>query len=259
MLAMPISKEGILAHLSEPLPVFVFDEIDSTNTEARRRFLGGCSVPSLFVANGQTAGRGRQGKSFYSPKGLGLYLSLLIPAEEAFGAVPVTTLAAVAVARAIERVAGIGCGIKWVNDLYVGGKKVAGLLAEALLAHDGTRAAVMGVGINVWADVFPEDLPEAGALFSGESVPCADFRNRLAAAVAEEVLLAASAKAKDPLLEEYRRRSCVLGKRVYFLQNGERYEGVAHGITEGGGLCVRLDGGEERVLQSGEITLRAIG
>jgi BirA family biotin operon repressor/biotin-[acetyl-CoA-carboxylase] ligase len=256
---MPISKEGILAHLAEAMPVFAFDEIDSTNTEARRRFLGGCSAPSLFVANGQTAGRGRQGKSFYSPKDSGLYLSLLLPAKEAFGTVPVTTLAAVGVARAIERVAGIGCGIKWVNDLYVGGKKVAGLLAEALLAPDGTRAAVLGVGINVWADAFPAELPEAGALFAGDAVPCADFRNRLAAAVAEEVLLAVSAEEKAPLLEEYRRKSCVLGKRVYFLQNGERFEGIACGITEGGGLCVRLDGGEERVLQSGEITLRTVG
>ena len=259
MLTQPISKEEILAHLADSLPVFVFDEIDSTNTEARRRFLAGCPAPALFVADGQTAGRGRQGKSFYSPKGSGLYLSLLIPAKEAFGDVPVTTLAAVGVARAVERVSGIGCGIKWVNDLYVGGKKVAGLLAEALSAPDGTRAAVMGVGINVWADEFPAELPEAGALFSGDSVPCADFRNRLAAAVAEEVLLAASAKEKAPLMEEYRKRSCVLGKRVYFLQNGARYEGIAHGITEEGGLCVRLDGGEERVLQSGEITLRAIG
>ena len=258
MLAMPITEKGICVHLKTPISVTVFDEIDSTNTEARRRFLSGVAAPALFVANGQTAGRGRQGKSFYSPEGCGLYLSLLLPAECAMGVVPVTTLAAVGVSRAIARVAGISCGIKWVNDLYFQGKKVAGLLAEMLASPDGTRAVVMGVGINVWAEAFPEDLPEAGALFDGKASLSADLRNQLAAAVTEEILRAIGEKDKSIAMAEYRAQSTVLGKSVFFLQNNVRYEGIACGITEEGGLCVRLDSGEERLLQSGEITLRIV-
>ena len=144
-----------------------YGTIDSTNSEAKRYGLSGGAIPAVFVAREQTAGRGRMGRSFYSPNGTGLYYSMLLPLpEKTDHAVSLTAAAAVAAAEAISRVLGCEVGIKWVNDLYRDGKKVAGILCESF-PYEDKRLAVIGIGINLSTQQFPEELAEVAASLFG--------------------------------------------------------------------------------------------
>ena len=122
-----LSREGILASLtSTGYDIHVYQSVPSTNTLLKRWAEEGAAEGCVAVAEEQTAGRGRRGRSFYSPRGTGLYLSVLLrPTQRAEAALQITTAAAVATAEAIEQVSGLPCEIKWVNDIYRGGKKLA--------------------------------------------------------------------------------------------------------------------------------------
>ncbi len=165
-----------------------FDEIDSTNNEAKRRIEAQtgthvvCSDrPFVLVAHTQTAGRGRQGKDFYSPKGTGIYLTVACPMNcPIAGQVTVTTKAAVAVSRAIEGFFGIECAIKWVNDIYVNDRKCCGILCEAVndYENDRLRYVIIGVGVNVYTKDWPVDIAGiAGSIRqAGEKTPREDVK-----------------------------------------------------------------------------------
>ena len=231
--------------LDAGLPVYRYETLDSTSTECRRRYAAG-ERRCLVLTNAQTAGRGRSGKRFYSPAGAGLYMSLLFPtpAEKLEGLTP---YAAVCAAGAVETLTGCECGIKWVNDLFFEGKKVCGILAERL-----GECAILGIGINLTPAAVPEELRDImGCLgWTGEREP-----------LAEEIangLLAWPVK-DTAFMEEYRRRSVVLGRRVRFnrRQDGAETEGIAVGIGDDGALMI--DTGAERVvLRSGEISLCSV-
>lgn len=234
-----------------------FSEVDSTNSAARRYAEQGGKAPALFVADTQSAGRGRMGRSFFSPAKTGVYMTLLIDATDktAECATRVTTAAAVAVARVCERATGSRCEIKWVNDVYSNGKKVCGILAESFFVEK-KRYVCVGVGINLCTQAFPDELEGiAGSLADGYSDR---ERAELAVSVATELFDSLESVDRGDVshISEYRERSCVLGKRVVFLQNGIAREGLATDIDADGGLTVALDGGETVVLRSGEITLR---
>ena len=170
---------------------FALTQTDSTSSEARRRLLAGEMPPFALSALRQTAGRGRQGRAFFSPEG-GVYLTVALPTDAlpVTEAVPLTVRAAVSVAESIEAQAGLSLGIKWVNDLYFRGKKVAGILAEAVTDPETgrLRAILVGVGINLTpppADTsFPDDLSLAGGLFDTLPADTA-LRERLTTAVAQ--------------------------------------------------------------------------
>ena len=158
-------------HDCPPVVLDVFDTVDSTNTVCLQRASSGDRSTYAAVAGGQTRGRGRRGRSFFSPDGTGLYMSILLRPEglQADQAVRFTTVAAVAVSEAIEDVSGKTASIKWVNDIYVSGRKACGILTEASFnPEDGTLDyAVVGIGINVYEPQggFPEDIKDrAGAL-----------------------------------------------------------------------------------------------
>jgi BirA family biotin operon repressor/biotin-[acetyl-CoA-carboxylase] ligase len=234
------------------IPVEVLDEIDSTNTEARRRILRGEPMPQMILAERQSAGRGRQGKSFFSPPEAGVYLSFAFACERGTDALLLTTSAAVAAHLAIRRATGISCGIEWVNDLYVEDRKVAGILAESLFLGE-KRYVILGIGVNLYPSELPMELRDiAGSLLPGR----AGLRNALAA----ELCCSLARLAKDPcpegFMEIYRANSLVLGKDVVYWESGERHEGLARSIDERGRLLVRKTDGEESLLGSGEITLR---
>ena len=169
-----ILSEAVLRgylHDCPPLELDVFDTVDSTNTVCLKRASGGDRRTYAAVAGGQTRGRGRRGRSFFSPDGTGLYMSILLRPSglTADQAVRFTTVAAVAVSEAIETVAGRSATVKWVNDIYVGGRKACGILTEASFnPEDGTLDyAVVGIGINVYEPQggFPEEIKDrAGAL-----------------------------------------------------------------------------------------------
>ena len=233
------------------IPVTVLETVDSTNTYAKRLAAEG-EQAALIVALEQTAGRGRMGRSFYSPSGSGVYLSILHTFHTPIcNAVSVTSAAAVAVMRAIRRICGIQTEIKWVNDLYLNGKKVCGILAESMLIGDAC-AVVVGIGINLRSATFPADLADIAGTLGADDADAA----ALVAAITEEL----TPYLQDPLsrswLEDYRIHSCVIGKRVVWMKEGGAHSGVASDIDEDGSLIVLADHGEMVTLRTGEITLR---
>ena len=251
-----LDRERIAALLGDlPLTLRIYDVIDSTNNEAKRYAVDGGAAPAVFLAEGQTAGRGRMGRSFYSPDGVGIYLSLLFPLQGALAdGLCLTSAAAVAVWRAIWQVTGIETGIKWVNDLYLGDRKVCGILAESFPVGE-VRYGVLGVGVNLHTEEFPPELSGiAGALLPTSS----GLRNALAAAMIRELIALVSSPEGAEWLSVYRERSICLGREVTYTQNGEVFCGMAEEIDGQGRLWVRHATGERVCLGSGEISLRTI-
>ena len=221
--------------------VRVFDVTDSTNTRAKEDkdlSLG------IICARAQTAGRGRQGNSFCSPADTGLYMSLVIPITpmEAYE-FSLTAAAAVAAARAIGKLCHIDVGIKWVNDLYLNGKKVAGILTEA-----DTNRVIVGIGINVRTRSFPQELKLAGSL---DSQVCL---SELAAAVALEMFDMVFERKQD-FISEYRSRSILIGKEISYLSGGAEYRAKAVDIDDRGRLIVQDAFGSQSALKSGEVRI----
>lgn len=230
----------------EALYLSLPETVDSSNSECLRLLRSGAARRCLVLAETQTAGRGRQGKRFYSPPGAGLYLSLgYAPAGGPADAVGVTTYAAVATAERIEALSGLHCGIKWVNDLYLDGKKVCGILAEA----EGPYL-VLGVGVNLTASAVPEELRDIMGWLDRP-----DLRAPLAAGLTEALLRYRPGDVSH--MAEYRRRSTVLGQPVRFTLDGRARTGRAMSIRDDGALVVQTATGE-RVLRSGEVSVRCV-
>lgn len=237
------------------LKIFALRETDSTNNEAKRLLAGGLNTDALIVADCQTAGRGRRGRSFFSPAGSGLYMTLVLRRDLALtNALTMTTMTAVAVTRVIRRLTGKIPEIKWVNDIYLNGRKVCGILTEAITDFESgsIESIIIGVGINVTTEDFPEGLSStAGSLCTLSST-----RGELAAAVASEVLTMTDDISNRSYLDEYRELSMVIGKKITFYRNSTAQEAKALGIDDSGGLIIRLPNGSVETLSSGEITVR---
>lgn len=254
-----LSAEGIRAHRSGQFadaPVFVYDQLDSTNTEAKRLALSGAPHGALILADEQTAGRGRRGHTFFSPARTGLYMSMLLRVEarpeEAYR---FTLAAAVAACDGIEAELGFRPQIKWVNDVMLEGRKVAGVLTEAVTDFESglTELVIIGMGVNLNPPEtgFPEEISEiAGAL-----TPSPVNRNRLAARLAD-ALLEALALPPDRLLTRYRADCLVPGRPVRFQRDGRAYGGRALAVLDDGGLLVLLEDGTELTLYSGEVSVQ---
>lgn len=243
---MAIEPAAVRAALGDPaLPLYLFDKIDSTSNECRRRLSAG-EGRCLVLAECQTAGRGRRGKSFFSPAGAGLYMSLLFrPEGGPAAALGVTTYAAVCVAETVAALTGTECGIKWVNDLYLDGRKVCGILTEAV-----GGAVIVGIGVNLTRAAAPEGLEQiVGWIGRG------DVRDALAGRIAGALLRYAPGDTSH--MDAYRSRSVVLGRRVRFALNGAEREGVAAAIADDGALTVQTADGPV-VLRGGEISLTGI-
>ncbi len=229
--------------------VYAFDTVDSTNTVAKRMIGEGALLPFVICADSQSAGRGRLGRSFYSPRGTGLYMSIAFEAEaDMADEVTVTSAAAVAVCQAIDELCQTDCKIKWVNDIYLYGKKVCGILTEAMTAANRVYI-IVGIGINCTTELFPEKIRERAG-----SVGISD-REALAALVAEKLFFQRRHLKERLWLSEYRRRSLVLGEKINYTENGKVKQAVAAAIDDNGGLVI-TENGTERVLSTGEITVR---
>ena len=235
------------------IAVIHYSETDSTNTQAKRLINSGDTDGELLVtAERQTAGRGRQGKSFYSPAQTGIYMSLVVhPNTLLQNAVTATTAAAVAVCRAIERLTDVKPQIKWVNDVYVDDKKICGILTEAVSDFELqiVTSIIVGIGINITTNDFPEDVERAGALNADVK------RSDLIAAVADELLDIIGGCYSD-FIDYYRSHSMIIGRRINYIENGEITPATAIAIDESGGLVVRTDDGIEKTLKSGDISIR---
>ncbi|MBQ9760311.1 MAG: biotin--[Clostridia bacterium] len=232
----------------------VFPCIDSTNAEAKRLAVAGERY-ALIAAEEQTAGRGRMGRGFHSPDGAGVYFSVLHTFRAAAAdAVSITSAAAVAVMRAILRVCGKQTAIKWVNDLYLDGKKAVGILAESVLdpAEPTLCSVIVGIGINLRPISFPPELAEIATSLNDATTA----RSALIAAVMEELTPFLDDPADRSWLADYRAHSCVIGREIVWIRGGERFSGRAEDIDADGALLVRLSDGSSRRLATGEISVR---
>lgn len=255
-----LKEEKIREYVAEEyqgLDICVYDTIDSTNDEAKRQWKEYKKAPCLLVSEEQTGGRGRRGRSFYSPKGTGVYMSLLLQPESGLeDAVHITTATAVIVAKALQEFTGKEIGIKWVNDLYYKNRKVCGILTEAIIEPEAveTPPVVVGIGINLCTEVFPEELQEiAGGLEASADVINV---NALVARITTGLLDFAKDMRDCSFIEDYRQMSVVLGKEIRYNEGDAWITARALDIDSEGGLMVELQGGSVRVLKTGEITVR---
>lgn len=253
-----LSGSAVRAACPELAGVELHETLCSTNQRAKELALAGCPHGTLVLAGGQTGGRGRLGRSFVSPAGKGVYMTLVLrgPLPGA-GALALTCAAAVAVCRAVQNTCGRTLAIKWVNDLFYGGRKVCGILTEAgfSLESGALDWAAVGIGLNLTAtaaDLGPELAGTAASLFPGGPAPCG--RAELAGAICAELL--GMAPAFD-CLPEYRARSLVLGHWLTVWEpGGASYAARALSIDQEGRLLVQLPGGGRRALRSGEVQVR---
>ena len=242
-----ISKEKILKQLcTDNIPIYVFDELDSTNRFAKSL----TDDIALVVANSQSSGRGRLNRSFYSPKDSGIYMSLKMPVDDLYNNIPfVTTICAVAVHQAIKALFNIDCGIKWVNDIYIGNKKVSGILCEVC---DCTHT-VIGIGINFYPSSLPEDITHIATHLT--TYPSSVTRCDLIGAICNNIYTLIKKLPNTDFMDYYKSHSCVIGKNVLCIQGDNSFSAVATDIDSFGGLIVKTPDGF-KTLSTGEITLR---
>ena len=258
-----LSKEGIFVNLKNSKikgdQIYVFSSLDSTNQLAKKMAIDGAPHGTVVLADEQTKGRGRRGRSFYSPKGTGIYLSIILKTDNfADIGLLVTTAASVAVCRALAKIYGVEAKIKWVNDIYLNDRKLCGILTEAITNFEtGTiDSIVLGIGLNFKTTDFPEELNQtATSLFSSDE-EIKDKRNRLAAAIIDEVLDLCEDLNSEKFISEYKQRSMVIGKDISVYRGNDQFDAKAIDIDSQGGLVVQKQDGTVEVLNSGEITVR---
>jgi BirA family transcriptional regulator, biotin operon repressor / biotin---[acetyl-CoA-carboxylase] ligase len=227
------------------------DTIDSTNRYALDEARAGAPTGLVAVADHQRAGRGRLGRSWDAAPGSSLLVSVLLRPALTPDALGVVTMAAgCALAAAVHEVAGFEPGLKWPNDLVVGDRKLAGLLAEADVVSGDVRAVVIGAGCNLTANAFPPELAAAATSCELESGGVVD-RDALLGAFLDE--LAARVDDLAPVPEEYRKRSVTLGRRVRVDCGDRSVEGVAGRVDDTGVLIVRDDEGGEVSVKVGDV------
>ena len=227
------------------MKIYHYDMVDSTNAQAKKMILEGARE-GVLLAEHQSAGRGRLGRSFFSENGIFMSV-ILAPERIPFDPGFLTGAVAAATCRAIEE-QGFSVGIKWVNDIYMEGKKICGILSEAVSMGAKTLAYVVGIGINVGKADFPDDIKDIAAF-----LPLEEKENLFFSVLnhIEQVLL----ENKASILSYLKDKSIVIGKEIRFfgVKDGE---GVALGLDENGGLIVQTEKNEKVVLTGGEISVR---
>lgn len=258
-----VTAESISPYLMDKAKSFYLDvrkSVTSTNTLAKEMAADGAPEGTVLIATEQTAGRGRMGRSFYSPNSTGLYLSLILrPKIDLNDSLLITTSAAVAVAKAIETLTEHDVQIKWVNDLFMNGKKVCGILTEASLniENGGLEYAVVGIGINVNTKKFPNELkPIAGSIFSKKPKD-QPITSILAAEVLNNLSASMDNMTNRSYLFEYKKRSFLIGQDIYVLKGKDILPSKAVDIDDRARLVVEYPDSTRESLSSGEVSVRA--
>lgn len=242
--------------------VVYLDETDSTNVQARKLAEEGAPHGTLVVADRQHGGKGRLGRSWESPAGEGIWMSLILrPEISTLSASMLTLVLALAVEKGLRVVAGVDSQIKWPNDLILNGRKICGILTEMSSSQMDIQYVVAGIGINVSQREFPEELKtiasslymETGELFE---------RERVVAAVMEAVeqfydIFMATGDMSG-LIERYNGRLVNMNQEVCVLAPSGEFRGISRGITSTGSLIVTMEDGTEREVISGEVSVRGV-
>ena len=257
-------KNTILSHLPGDLPwqVHWFETLDSTNTRAKAMAQQGAPQGTVLIAAHQSGGRGRMGRSFSSPAGMGLYLSVILrPGCPAQQLMHLTCAAGVAACNAVEAVCGIRPGIKWINDLILQDRKLGGILTEMSVdPKNGTvEYAVIGIGINclqTTRDLPPEIQDMAISLRAAGVDP--DLPALAAALIESLYQMSLQLRQPEKCMAVYRRDCVTLGRRVVFTVSDTPQQGTALDVDDAGALLVRLEDGAVRTVNSGEVSVRGM-
>ncbi|MCL2874297.1 MAG: biotin--[acetyl-CoA-carboxylase] ligase [Defluviitaleaceae bacterium] len=260
-----MSVQGIIPFLSNKKisdKIFVYPSLESTNKTAKEMAISEAEHGTIIIANCQTAGKGRYGRYFHSPPSHGIYMSFILhPAQFSFNTPTlVTSFAAVTVCEAIEAISEKSPKIKWVNDIFLDGKKVCGILTEAVTDYESGNVqwVVVGIGINFSTPIldFPEDLRQtAGAVFLGDNP--STTRNHLIGEIINLMIVNENRCGEKDMLDRYRKRLMMLGERILVIGAEHTYEALAVDIDDIGRLLVKKDNGEIHPLSSGEISVRS--
>ena len=254
-------KDKIFAHLPGDLPwqVHWFTEATSTNDLAKQMAKEGAPHGTVILADSQTAGRGRMGRSFSSPKGLGIFLSLVLrPRCKAEKLMHLTCAVGTRMCDAVQAVTGVRPGLKWINDLILDGKKLGGILTELSLGKDGlVEFAVIGIGINCAQNLqdFPPELQQTAISLKMHAGAAPD-RAALAAAMIRALYETQLPGDAAVLMAAYRKDCVTLGKQVTVLQSPAPYPATAMDVDDEGALLVQLEDGTQKKIQSGEVSIR---
>ncbi|MBR5280443.1 MAG: biotin--[Clostridia bacterium] len=242
--------------------LYPYETLPSTNDMAHTLAQTGAPEWSVVVAHTQTAGRGRLNRKFHSPRGTGLYMSVLLrPQIAPCDALKITTAAAVSVAEAVERIFGVDVKIKWVNDVLVAGKKVCGILTESRLSGEALDYAVLGIGVNLATPSgdFPEEIREIAGAVSDGTGDLGKMRTQLM----EGILEAFYPRYQNlnvkpcPFLEDYKARLCCLNRPVHILgEDGTLEKGTPVDLEPDFSLRIVMEDGQVKCLRAGEISLR---
>ena len=257
-----LEPEEIAFHYLKEENIYIHASVDSTMNVAKLATMNPTPIvtPALFISEIQTQGRGRFGRDFFAPKGQ-IYMTLLLRPNQTFEELPqYTLLAAVAVASAIDELTGKHSSIKWVNDLFLGEKKVGGILSEAMSDFETGQISYVAIGIGLNYAIpsadFPDELQaKATSLFSDEAPKVT--RNEIIRKIWTHFFELIDGLPDTSYLDYYRQKSFVLGRQVTFTQQGREYVGRAVGISDKGELIVDTAQGQ-KILSSGEISLSHI-
>lgn len=234
-----LTEDGTSAYIDVPCTLRVYDVVTSTNEVAKTADIG--DVPLVLIADRQTAGKGRLGRRFESPAGVGQYMSFVFrPEFDLSRSLFVTMATAVGACRAIETVTGKHVGIKWVNDLYLGGRKVGGILTEAQsdLETGTIDRLITGIGVNCYPGSFPPEVSKVACSLADD--PSAFAREILAAAMINEILPLITKPDTSAFMDEYRERCIILGREIHIhpSYNDSGIRARALDIADDGGLVV---------------------
>jgi len=259
-----VSSESITPFLKGGAINFHLDvrqTVTSTNTIAKELASSGAREGTVIIAREQTQGRGRMGRTFYSPNSSGVYFTIVLrPKVNLEDSLLITTATAVAVAQAIETIAGIPTFIKWVNDIFIGEKKVCGILTEASLNFESgsLEYAVVGIGINIATTDFPEEIiKSAGSIFKNkpDDTPVTSM---LVAEVLNNMAKCMDSLTDKQYLEEYKKHSFLINRDILVIKGSHSTPGKAIEIDDKARLVVEYEDGTTEALISGEVSVRAV-
>ncbi|MEG6586144.1 biotin--[acetyl-CoA-carboxylase] ligase [Dendrosporobacter sp. 1207_IL3150] len=240
--------------------IHYFNQIDSTNNEAKKIAAAGAAEGTVVISEEQNGGRGRLSRGWFSPENLGIWMSIILrPPFNPQDAPKCTLLAAVAIAKAIRQVTNVNCGIKWPNDILYDGKKLVGILTEMSAEMDAINHIVIGMGINVniTENEFPDELKDIATslrVIVGEPISRVKLLQEILSQL-EELYMSAIKNGFPEILDDWRKYSVTLGQTVNVIGINTQFSGVAVDIDEDGALLVETENGKQKVI-AGDVSIR---
>ena len=255
-----LSVHGMLPYLLYDISddIRIFDCPESTNQTAKEPAYSSAKHGTIIIAETQTAGKGRYGKSFHSPPDCGLYITFILNPENMTFSTPtlITAFAAVAVCETIEAITDKSPKIKWVNDIFLADKKICGILTESVNTQENKRQIILGIGININdpSEGFPDELKTTAGSIFGTDKPSIT-RNNLAAELINRILFSSDLYDEKIMLAKYKYRMFLLGKVITVNETKSSYKATVLDVDGHGHLIVKTFENKIMSLSTGEVSI----